>query len=62
MIQTTIHEVCDQMRMLGGNFVIRLGIAIIAADDTNRARLIDAFPEIIEKYDALALMARKGDA
>jgi hypothetical protein len=34
----------------GGNFVSKLGAAMIAADPVNFSRLCDAFPEIVGKF------------
>lgn len=38
----------------GGNFVRALAAAWRAADDSNKARLQEAFPEIFQRYERLA--------
>lgn len=40
----------EAMRRYGGNFCNKLADAICAADLTNRKKIIDAFPDIAEKY------------
>lgn len=38
----------------GGNFVRALAAAWRAADDSNKARLQEAFPEVFQRYERLA--------
>lgn len=40
----------NNMRRYGGNFVSRLAEAMIAADPVNFSKLVNAFPEIVEKF------------
>jgi len=40
----------DNMRQYGGNFVSKLADAMIAADPGNFKTLVEAFPQIVEKY------------
>lgn len=40
----------DNMRQFGGNFVSKLADAMAAADPDNYKKLVEAFPEIVEKY------------
>ncbi len=40
----------DNMRQYGGNFVSKLADAMVAADPENFKILVDAFPQIVEKY------------
>tara|TARA_X000001382_G_scaffold112166_1_gene89311 strand:+ start:99 stop:272 length:174 start_codon:yes stop_codon:yes gene_type:complete len=34
----------------GGNFAVKLADCLVAADPINRQRLLDAFPELVERY------------
>lgn len=45
----TIHTL-HTMSHFGGNFERHLAAACIAADPSNRARLLEAFPEVQEKW------------
>lgn len=45
-----LHYTCVAMRRYGGSFVNCIASAIEHADETNRQRLIAAFPDLIEKY------------
>ena len=38
------------MRRYGGNFLSKLADAMVAADPDNYRKLVEAFPEIIQKY------------
>jgi hypothetical protein len=40
----------DMMRRYGGNFVSKLADAMVAADPGNFKILVEAFPQIVEKY------------
>jgi len=60
-LQTTLHEVISQMRLRGGSFVQALAEAMFVADGENMGRILAAFPEIIERYDAMALTDREDD-
>jgi len=40
----------ETMSRYGGNFCIKLADAIRAADPTNKKKIVQAFPEIVEKY------------
>lgn len=46
--------VFSEMELRGGSFVVALALAARKADPENLARLTNAFPEIFERYDALA--------
>jgi hypothetical protein len=43
-------ELVENMRKYGGNFVGKLADALVAADPQNAKRIIEAFPDIVEKY------------
>jgi len=55
----TLHEIIAQMELRGGNFVQKLAAAMRAADTENLERIKAAFPEIIERYDALAACGKE---
>lgn len=40
----------DNMRQDGGNFLSKLADAMVAADPDNFKKLVEAFPQIVEKY------------
>jgi hypothetical protein len=40
----------ENMQKRGGNFVSKLADALIAADPKNAERIMEAFPDIVEKY------------
>lgn len=44
--------IAERMEKRGGSFENALGIAMRFADEKNRRRIADAFPELMEKYDA----------
>ena len=58
-LQNPLSEIIFQMRNKGGGFVHSLVRPLELADPENRAALIQAFPDIFERYDALATMANK---
>lgn len=43
-------KLAENMRRYGGNFVSKLADALIAADPSNRDRLLAAFPDVVNKY------------
>jgi len=49
-----LWTVLSEMELRGGSFVVALALAARKADPENLARMIAAFPEIFERYDALA--------
>jgi hypothetical protein len=55
----TLHEIRLEMWRRGGEFVRSLSQTIGKADIENRERLLAAFPEIIERYDAFASLSKK---
>ena len=40
----------ENMRQYGGNFASKLADAMVAADPDNFKILVEAFPQIVEKY------------
>jgi hypothetical protein len=51
---TPLHLTISEMRNRGGSFVSGLGSLLCIADSVNKQRLLDAFPEIIQRYAAIA--------
>ena len=47
---TSKFPLVDNMRQYGGNFVSKLADAMVAADPNNFRTLVEAFPQIVEKY------------
>jgi len=43
-------KLVENMQKRGGNFVSKLADALIAADPKNVERIMEAFPDIVEKY------------
>jgi hypothetical protein len=58
-LENSIYEIRLQMFRYGGNFVRQLASCIGAADLENQGRIVAAFPEIMERYDALATLEKK---
>lgn len=58
-LDNSLHEIRVQMWHRGGNFVQKLAACLGAADLENQAKLIAAFPEIIERYDAMATLEKQ---
>lgn len=50
MTRDQLIYTCKAMESYGGGFASKLAGAIMAADATNTARIVMAFPELIEKY------------
>lgn len=42
------------MKHVGGSFVKALGEALMRADTTNRAKILEAFPEYCDQYRKVA--------
>ena len=55
----TIYEIRVEMWRKGGEFVRQLAQALKAADLDNQRRIVEAFPEIIEKYDGFATLTKQ---
>lgn len=53
-LKTDVHRISCAMVTYGGGFVKSLGRAFLAADDDNKRRLLEAFPEFVMDYDAIA--------
>lgn len=54
-------EIALVMIRLGGSFVQHLGHLYGYADEMNRQRLINAFPELWDEYRDLAIRIRERD-
>ena len=53
------YKVIKIMDQYGGRFIKRLADLFLVADDDNRKRLKEAFPEYWIKYSELALLKEK---
>ena len=47
------------IRHNGGNFAVKLADCLAAADPVNRQRLLDAFPELIERFGPESIFNRE---
>lgn len=45
-----LYRAACAMRTFGGSFAAAIGEALQVADLSNRDRLVNAFPELVEKY------------
>jgi hypothetical protein len=50
MSERELNLAANNMRMYGGSFAGHIANAYFVADSTNVVRLVDAFPELFEKY------------
>ena len=55
-MNTPLHQTVEAMHKRGDSFVSGLGSLLLIADPQNRQRLLRAFPEIVERYEAIAVM------
>ena len=44
------YKLCETLRKYGGGFCTKFADLLSVADQSNRQRLLSAFPDIIEKY------------
>ena len=54
MTQDEILKMVEAMNRFGGSFAKALGECFIRADIINTERLLNAFPEIVSQYCAMA--------
>jgi hypothetical protein len=50
MNSTELHAMIARMDSYGGSFVSSIAQALRFADPKNRQRLLDAFPDLVQKY------------
>jgi 2-oxo-4-hydroxy-4-carboxy--5-ureidoimidazoline (OHCU) decarboxylase len=50
MTSTELHAMIARMDSYGGSFVSSIAQALRFADPTNRQRLLDAFPDLVQQY------------
>ena len=50
MNPTELHAMIARMDTYGGSFVSSIAQALRFADPTNRQTLLDAFPDLVQKY------------
>ena len=53
------HSMLGTVRRNGGNFAVKLADCLAAADPINRQRLLDAFPELIERFGPESIFNRE---
>jgi len=53
------HRLLGTVRHNGGSFSVKLADCLAAADPINRQRLLDAFPELIERYGPESIFNRQ---
>jgi hypothetical protein len=44
------YRLCEVMRKYGGHFCTKFADLLSVADASNRQRLLEAFPELVDKY------------
>jgi len=54
-----MFEVLTAMRVYGGSFAQQLALCMQMADEDNRRRLVEAFPEMMEHYTELVRLQKK---
>jgi len=57
MTPNELHQLICSMESKGGSFISALAQALRYADPTNRVRLINAFPDVVEKYGPNGMFA-----
>jgi hypothetical protein len=57
-----LHATMLCMERFGGTFCSNLAAAMRYADPYNRARIMEAFPEIIEKYGPTGPFQKRSEA
>ncbi len=50
MSESELLEAAHIMEMYGGGFAKAIALAYFRADGTNRPRVVEAFPELFERY------------
>lgn len=50
MTESELHDTLETAITFGGKFMATLARAVHYADSVNRQRLLEAFPEIIDRY------------
>jgi len=58
MNSTELHAMIARMDSYGGSFVSSIAQALRFADPKNRQRLLDAFPDLVQKYGPEGQLAK----
>ena len=58
MNSTELHTMITRMNTYGGSFVSSIAQALRFADPTNRQKLLDAFPNLVQEYGPGSRFAR----
>tara|TARA_R110002020_G_C15818987_1_gene732961 strand:+ start:80 stop:274 length:195 start_codon:yes stop_codon:yes gene_type:complete len=53
------HSMLGTVRRNGGNFAVKLADCLVAADPINRQRLLECFPELVERYGPESVLNRE---
>ena len=53
------HSMLGTMRRNGGSFAVKLADCLSAADPINRQRLLECFPELVERYGPESIFNRE---
>lgn len=54
MNRDEVLKIAEAMKEYGGSFARSIAEALLHADPENMARLIQAFPELVEQYKSMA--------
>ena len=60
-LDNSMFEIRLQMFRKGGSFVRKLSELLATADIENQGKLVEAFPDIFERYDAYATLEAKSE-
>lgn len=52
------HRMLGTVRRNGGSFSVKLADCLAAADPINRQRLLECFPELVERYGPESIFNR----
>ena len=52
------YEIVEAMHCYGGGFARQLAVLVRLADSENKRKLVEAFSEMFDRYDELAVRAR----
>ena len=58
-LENSMFEIRQEMFRHGGSFVRQMAMMLGHADIENQQRAVDAWPEVFERYDALATLAKQ---
>ena len=53
------HRMLGTVRRNGGSFAVKLADCLAVADSINRQRLLECFPELVERYGPESIFNRE---